>query len=87
MRKILEETITLTIPTHLVQKHAEKILSGNGISIKNFNVLAKTSPTDRFPIPYLATFSIAGFPRGGLKIALPLFHDLQTTPEILRYTN
>ena len=35
-------TVTLTIPTQLVQKHAKKILSGNGISIKNFNILPKT---------------------------------------------
>jgi hypothetical protein len=35
-------TITLTIPTQLVHKHAEKILSGNGISITNFNILPKT---------------------------------------------
>ena len=34
--------VTLTIPTQLVQKHAEKILSGNGISITNFNILPKT---------------------------------------------
>jgi hypothetical protein len=33
--------VTLTIPTQLVQKHAEKILSGNGISITNFNILPK----------------------------------------------
>jgi hypothetical protein len=35
-------TVTLTIPTQLVQKHAEKILSGNGISITNFNIFPKT---------------------------------------------
>jgi hypothetical protein len=35
-------TVTLIIPTQLVQKHAEKILSGNGISITNFNILPKT---------------------------------------------
>jgi hypothetical protein len=35
-------TVTLTIPTQLVQKHAEKILPGNGISITNFNILPKT---------------------------------------------
>jgi hypothetical protein len=35
-------TITLTIPPKLVQKHAEKILLGNGISITNFNILPKT---------------------------------------------
>jgi hypothetical protein len=35
-------TVTLTIPTQLVQKHAEKILPGNGISITNFNILSKT---------------------------------------------
>jgi hypothetical protein len=35
-------TVTLTIPTQLVQKHAENILLGNGISITNFNILPKT---------------------------------------------
>jgi hypothetical protein len=35
-------TVTLTIPTQLVQKHAEMILSGNGISITNFNIFPKT---------------------------------------------
>jgi hypothetical protein len=35
-------TVTLTIPTQLVQKHAEKILPGSGISIINFNILPKT---------------------------------------------
>jgi hypothetical protein len=34
--------VTLTIPPHLVQKHAKKILPHNGISITNFNVLPKT---------------------------------------------
>jgi hypothetical protein len=34
-------TVTLTIPTQLVQKHAEKIFPGNGISITNFNLLPK----------------------------------------------
>jgi hypothetical protein len=53
--KRLDETVTLTIATQLVQKDAEKILPGNGISITNFNILAKTSPTYRFLIPYLAT--------------------------------
>jgi hypothetical protein len=62
--------------------HAEKILPCNGISITNFNILAKTSPNDHFPIPYLATFSIVGSQIGGLKISLPLFRDLQTTPII-----
>ena len=33
--------VALTIPTQLVQKHAEKILLGNGISITNFNILPK----------------------------------------------
>jgi hypothetical protein len=33
--------VTLTIPTQLVQKHAKKILPGNGISITNFNILPK----------------------------------------------
>jgi hypothetical protein len=32
-------TVTLTIPTQLVQKQVEKILPGNGISITNFNIL------------------------------------------------
>jgi hypothetical protein len=35
-------TVTLTIPTQLVQKHAENILPGNGISITNFNIFPKT---------------------------------------------
>jgi hypothetical protein len=35
-------TVTLTIPTQLVQKHVEKILPGNGISITNFNIFPKT---------------------------------------------
>jgi hypothetical protein len=35
-------TVTLTIPTQLVQKHAEKIFLGNGISITNFNIFSKT---------------------------------------------
>jgi hypothetical protein len=35
-------TMTLSVPPQLVQKHAEKILSGNGISITNFNILSKT---------------------------------------------
>jgi len=35
-------TVTLTIPTQLVQKHAKKILPGNGIFITNFNILPKT---------------------------------------------
>jgi hypothetical protein len=35
-------TVTLTVPPQLVQKHAEKILSCNGISITDFNVLPKT---------------------------------------------
>jgi hypothetical protein len=34
-------TVTLIIPTQLVQKHAEKILPGNGISITNFHILPK----------------------------------------------
>jgi hypothetical protein len=33
--------VTLTIPTQLVQKHAKKILLGNGISITNFNIFPK----------------------------------------------
>jgi hypothetical protein len=35
-------TVTLTIPPQLVQKHVEKILPGNGISITNFNIFSKT---------------------------------------------
>jgi hypothetical protein len=35
-------TVTLTVPPQLVQKHAEKILPRNGISITNFNILPKT---------------------------------------------
>ena len=35
-------TLTLTVPPQLVQKHGEKILSRNGISITNFNILPKT---------------------------------------------
>jgi hypothetical protein len=35
-------TVTLTILTQLVQKHAKKILSGNGISLTNFNIFPKT---------------------------------------------
>ena len=34
--------VTLTVPPQLVQKHAEKILPHNGISITNFNILPKT---------------------------------------------
>ena len=34
--------VTLTIPTQLAQKHAEKIFPGNGISITNFNIFPKT---------------------------------------------
>jgi hypothetical protein len=63
----------LTIPTELVQKHAEKILPGNGKAITNFNILAKTSPGHRFPIPYLDTFSIAGSRIDGLKIVFQTF--------------
>jgi hypothetical protein len=35
-------TITLTIPTQLVQKHAEKIFPSNGISITNLIISPKT---------------------------------------------
>jgi hypothetical protein len=35
-------TVTLTIPPQFVQKHAEKILPRNEISITNFNVFPKT---------------------------------------------
>jgi hypothetical protein len=35
-------TVTLAIPTQFVQKHAEKILPGNRISITNFNIFPKT---------------------------------------------
>jgi hypothetical protein len=34
-------TVTLNIPTQLVQKHEKKILLSNGISITNFNILPK----------------------------------------------
>ena len=34
--------VTLTIPTQLVHKHAEKVFPVNGISITNFNILPKT---------------------------------------------
>jgi hypothetical protein len=34
-------TVTLIVPPQLVQKHIEKILSGNGISITNFNIFPK----------------------------------------------
>ena len=85
--KILEETVTLTIPTQLVQKHAENIFPGNGISITNFNILEKTSPPYNFPIPYLATFSIAGSRTCGLMIVLPFFRGLQTIHGVSRFTN
>jgi hypothetical protein len=35
-------TVTQTVPPQLVQKHAEKILPRNGISITKFNILPKT---------------------------------------------
>jgi hypothetical protein len=35
-------TVTLTIPPQLVQKHEEKILPRNGISITKFNIFPKT---------------------------------------------
>jgi hypothetical protein len=35
-------SVTLTIPTRIVKKHAEKFFPGNGISITNFNILSKT---------------------------------------------
>jgi hypothetical protein len=38
-------TITLTIPTQFVQKHVEKILPDNGISIANFNILPEADMT------------------------------------------
>ena len=44
MSKTFKEGVTLTIPTQLVQKHAENTLSGNGISITNINILAKRVP-------------------------------------------
>ena len=34
-------TVTLIVPPQLVQKHVEKILLSNGISITNFNILPK----------------------------------------------
>jgi hypothetical protein len=76
----------LTIPTDLVQKHAEKILAGNGKAITNSNILVKTNPAHRFPIPYLDTFSIAGSRIDGLKIVFRIFDDLQTMPRVPRYT-
>jgi hypothetical protein len=76
----------LTIPTELVKKHAKEILPGNGKAITNFNILAKTSLGQRFPIPYLDTFSIVGSQIDGLKIVFGIFHNLQTVPGVPRYT-
>jgi hypothetical protein len=75
-----------TIPTELVQKHAKKILPGNGKAITNFNILAKTSLGQRFPVPYLDTFSIAGSRIDGLKIVFRIFRELQTVPGVPQYT-
>jgi hypothetical protein len=36
-------TVTLTVPTHLIQRHEEKILPGSGISIASFKILPKTN--------------------------------------------
>jgi hypothetical protein len=58
----MQKSRGLAIPTELVQKHAKKIFPGNGKAITNFNILVKTSPAQCFPIQYLDTFSIAGFP-------------------------
>lgn len=35
-------TITLSVPAHLVERHEQKILQGNSISITNFRILPKT---------------------------------------------
>jgi hypothetical protein len=35
--------ITLIVPTHLIQKHEQKILPGNGLSIAHFNFFPKTN--------------------------------------------
>jgi hypothetical protein len=59
--KRLDEKVTLTIATKLAQRHVENILPSNGISITNFNILAKTSLASRFPIPYLSHFFDCGF--------------------------
>jgi hypothetical protein len=75
-----------TIPTELVQKHAKKILPGNGKAITNFNILAKASPDQRFCVPYLHTFSIAGSRIDGLKIVFRIFRELQTAPGVPQYT-
>ena len=45
-----------------------------------------SSPAYRFPVPYLDTFSIAGSWTNGIKIVFRIFCDLQTVPEVLRYT-
>jgi hypothetical protein len=70
------------IPTKLVHKHAEKILPGNGKAITNFNILAKISMGQRFPIPYLDTLSIVGSRIDNFKIVFQVFCDLQTVPGI-----
>jgi hypothetical protein len=36
-------TITLIVPTHLIRKHEQKILPGNGLSITHFKILPKTN--------------------------------------------
>ena len=35
-------TITLSIPTHLIEQHEQKIIQGKSISITNFRILPKT---------------------------------------------
>ena len=34
-------TITLIVPTHLIQKHEQNILPSNGLSITNFKIFQK----------------------------------------------
>jgi hypothetical protein len=48
--------------------------------------LAKASPGQRFRVPYLHTFSIAGSRIDGLKIVFQIFRELQTAPRVPQYT-
>ena len=48
--------------------------------------LAKASPGQRFCVPYLHTFSIAGSRIGNLKIVFQIFCELQTVPGVPKYT-
>jgi hypothetical protein len=48
--------------------------------------LAKTSPDQRFCVPYLRTFLIAGSRIDGLKIVFRFFRELQIAPRVLQYT-